>query len=82
LRIYKGDGYHGVSIVDFGLTLNVTGNKATVEYNDQTSDFYDALKAGGLVVDDQVIPLDQDQLRWLDDSKTWVKTQIEDSQNA
>jgi hypothetical protein len=79
MHVYQGEPLQGVSIVDFGLAINVTDGKATVEYNDRISDFYATLAAGGMVVDSEIILLDDDQLGWLDDNKTWVEIQIEDS---
>jgi hypothetical protein len=79
MRVYQGKGYEGVSIVNYGLMINVTNGKAIVEYNDLKADFYETLKSGQLsgIVSDYA--LDDDQIAWLDDSKTWVKTQLGDT---
>ena len=79
MYVYKGNGYEGVTIVNFGLALNVTDGKATVEYNGLVADFYDVFSDGKLVGRDGFFQLTTDQLAWLEDSRTWVKHQIEDS---
>jgi len=80
MYVYKGNGTEGNTIVNFGLALNVTDEKATVEYNGHTSSFDDVLRDGKITGRDEVVQLDQDQLNWLKESKTWVKRQIEDSE--
>jgi hypothetical protein len=80
MYVYKGNGAEGVTIVNFGLSLNVTDGVATVEYNDHTSNFDDVLRDGKITGRGEVIQLDQDQLNWLKESKAWVKRQIEDSE--
>jgi hypothetical protein len=80
MYVYKGNGTEGVTIVNFGLSLNVTDGKATVEYNDHTSNFDDVLREGKITGRDENVALDHDQLNWLKERKTWVKRQIEDSE--
>jgi hypothetical protein len=74
---YRGGEFEGVTIVGYGLALNVTDGKATVEYNDLTGDFYEVLQDGKLSGRTQSIQLDAEQRTWLEDNKTWVKHQVE-----
>jgi hypothetical protein len=78
MRVYQGKGYEGVSIVNYGLTLNVTDGKARIEYDGLVGDYVDSVKSGKLSNGIRSIQLDNEQLAWLEDSKTWVKKQIED----
>lgn len=79
MHVYKGNGFEGVTIVNYGLALNVTDDKATVEYNGLVADFYDVLSDGKLAGRDAFIQLSTEQLAWLEDSRTWVKHQLEES---
>ncbi len=77
MYVYKGDGHEGTTIVNYGVSLNVTNDKVTVEYNGFEEDFDSVLRNGKLENRDGTIQLDRDQLAWLEDSKTWVKHQLE-----
>ena len=80
MHIYQGNGFEGSTIVNYGVSLNVTNDKVTVEYNGATASFEDVLRDGKLAGREGLIQLDKDQLAWLEGSKTWVKHQLEDSQ--
>ena len=80
MHIYRGDGHEGSTIVNYGIALNVTDDKVTVEYNGVVSDFFDTLRSGEIVGRTSTTQLDKEQLTWLEDSRTWVKHQIEDGQ--
>jgi hypothetical protein len=79
MHIYQGNG-HGSTIVNYGLSLHVANGKVMVEYNGSTAGFADVLRDGTLASREELIQLDPEQLAWLEDSKTWVKHQMEDSQ--
>lgn len=78
MRVYQGKGYEGVSIVNYGLTINVTDGEAIVEYNGTTANFYETIKSGKVSGSITEVTLDDEQRAWLEDSKTWVKSQIND----
>lgn len=77
-HVYTGNGFEGRTIVNYGLALNVAQGKAIVEYNGESADFYEVLKTKTITGRRETISLDADQLEWLEDSKTWVKHQIEE----
>jgi hypothetical protein len=78
MRIYKSSDTKGVSIVGFGLTLNVWEGQVTVAYDGATATLDDALRNGRLSDDSHGVPLTPEQLAWLELSKSWVRCQIED----
>ena len=80
MHIYQGGGLEGSTIVGFGLVLNVTDDNVTVEYNGHSADYHEVLRDGRIPSLRGDIELDAEQLAWLEDSKTWVKHQIKDSQ--
>jgi hypothetical protein len=80
MRVYQGQGYEGVSIVNYGLTINVTNGKAIVDYDGVTADFYETLKSGTLSGRIDGLNLHSEQLAWLENSKAWVKNQIDGCQ--
>jgi hypothetical protein len=79
MRVYQGQGCEGVSIVNYGLTINVTDGTASVDYDGVTANYYETLKSGTLSGRIDGINLHSKQLAWLEDSKTWVKNQIDGS---
>jgi hypothetical protein len=79
MRVYQGQGYEGVSIVNYGLTINVTDGTAIVDYDGVIADYYETLKSGTLSTRIDEINLHSEQLAWLEDSKIWVKNQIDGS---
>jgi hypothetical protein len=79
IHIYQGNGYEGSTIVNYGVSLTVADGKVTVEYNGAMASFEEVLRDGKLTSRDESIQLDAAQLAWLEDSKTWVKHQLEKS---
>jgi hypothetical protein len=77
MRVYQGQGYEGVSIVNYGLTINVTDGTAIVDYDGVTADYYETLKSGTLLGRIDGVNLQSEQLAWLKESKAWVKNQID-----
>jgi hypothetical protein len=80
MRVYQGQGYEGVSIVNYGLTINVTDGTAIVDYDGVTADYYETLKSGTLSGRVDGVNLQSEQLAWLENSKSWVKNQIDGCQ--
>jgi hypothetical protein len=78
MYVYQGNGFGGSTIVNFGVSLNVSNGQATVEYNGAVGRFEDVLTNGNLTGRDGAIKLDTHQLAWLEESKTWVKYKIEE----
>jgi hypothetical protein len=78
MYVYRGNGFDGSTIVNFGVSLNVTNGQATVEYNGAVGRFEDVLTNGNLAGRDGAVKLDKHQLAWLEESKTWVKYKIEE----
>jgi hypothetical protein len=78
MYVYQGNGFEGSTIVNYGVSLNVTNGQATVEYNGAVGKFEEVLKNGELAGREGTVKLDRKQLAWLEDSKTWVKNKVEE----
>jgi hypothetical protein len=78
MYVYRGNGFEGSTIVNFGVSLTVTNGQATVEYNGAVGRFEDVLMGGKLAGREGTVKLDKNQLAWLEESKTWVKYKIEE----
>jgi hypothetical protein len=79
MYVYQGNGFDGPTIVNYGVSLSVAKGKAIVEYDGAAASFEDVLRDGKLTGRDGFFQLDEAQRAWLEDSKTWVKHQIEDA---